>query len=110
MTPLAVLRRWIDAFNHHDLESLFDCYHDHAVNHQVAAGEPVHGREAIGSDMGALFEAFPDVWARPENLMEDGEWAAWEWVGGGTLTGRFMGAEPTGRSYELRGCGFFRAG
>ena len=28
MTPLAVLRRWIDAFNRHDLESLVDCYHD----------------------------------------------------------------------------------
>jgi steroid delta-isomerase-like uncharacterized protein len=108
MTPLSVLDRWITAFNRHDLDDLIDCYDEHAINHQVAAGDPVHGREAIRTDMAALFEAFPDVWAKAENLMEYGSWAAWEWVGGGTLSGPFFGAEPTGRSYELRGCGFFR--
>lgn len=108
MTPLAVLGRWIEAFNRHDLQALAACYHEDAVNHQVAAGAPVRGRDAIVADMGALLAAFPDIWARPENLLASGDWAAWEWVGGGTLTGPFLGHEPTGRAYELRGCGFFR--
>jgi hypothetical protein len=43
-----------------------------------------------------------------ENLFEDGEWAILEWSGGGTWRGAFVGREPNGRSFKLRGCGFFR--
>jgi ketosteroid isomerase-like protein len=39
--------------------------------------------------------------------MGDGDWAAWEWFGGGTFTGEFYGNRPTGKTFEMRGCGFF---
>jgi predicted ester cyclase len=39
--------------------------------------------------------------------MADGDWAAWEWLGGGTFLGEFYGNQPTGKSFEIRGCGFF---
>jgi predicted ester cyclase len=40
--------------------------------------------------------------------MSDGDWAAWEWIGGGTFKGKFYGNQPTGKSFEIRGCGFFQ--
>ena len=63
----------------------------------------------------AFFQSFPDSYTpskrrcscRVENIFEDGEWAIIEWSGGGTLVGEFAGQAPTGRSFMLRGCGFF---
>jgi hypothetical protein len=54
-----------------------------------------------------FFQAFPDSYTRPLNLLEDGEWASLEWEGGGTWKGRFAGQQPSQRSFTLQGCGFF---
>lgn len=107
MDTKGVLECWIDAFNRHDVEGLTDLYAGDAINFQVAA-EPTVGLDAIKADFEAFFHGFPDTYAIVENLMADGNWAAWEWKGGGTFSGEFLGQPPTGKSYELRGCGFFR--
>ena len=105
--PKEILRIWIDALQRLDIDALMGCYADDAVNFQVAAGEPAVGKELIRVDFEAFFAAFPDLYANVENLIGEGDWAAWEWLGGGTWTGEFLGNEATGKSYELRGCGFF---
>jgi steroid delta-isomerase-like uncharacterized protein len=105
---LELLRKWIDAFNGHDIDALVGFYHPEAVNSQVAAGDPARGIEKIRSDFEEFFRGFPDSFANAENIMADGDWAAWEWEGGGTFLGDFAGMKPNGRSYRLRGCGFFR--
>jgi steroid delta-isomerase-like uncharacterized protein len=102
------LRRWIDAFVKEDLEAVMDCYAEDAVNWQVAAGEPAIGKQQIRRDMIEFFKGFPDSYSIVENVIGDADWAAWEWNGGGTFGGEFYGNEPTHKSYELRGCGFFR--
>jgi len=107
-SPKELLKEWIDAFNKHHVEALINLYHVDAVNYQVAAGEPVVGIEKIKDDFLSVFKAFPDVYAEVENIMEDGQWAAWEWKGGGTFQGEFLGFKPNGNSFELRGCGFFQ--
>ncbi len=104
----ALLLAWIDAFNRHDVDALVECYTPEAVNFQVAAGGPRVGTDDIRADFESFFSAFPDTYARVENILADGNWAAWEWLGGGTLTGEFLGFDPTKKSYELRGCGFFQ--
>ena len=103
-----LLLTWIEAFQACDADRVAACYAEDAVNFQVAAGEPAVGREQIAEDTAKFFTAFPDAWSRVENLLGDGDWAAWEWVGGGTFLGRLGAIEPTGRSFEIRGCGFFR--
>lgn len=40
--------------------------------------------------------------------MQYGDWAAWEWKGGGTFKGEFLGVPANGNRYELRGCSFFK--
>ena len=55
----------------------------------------------------SFFQAFPDNCTHIENLFEDGEWAILEWSGTGTFLGELAGFTPTGKSFTLRGCGFF---
>lgn len=108
MNTKELLRNWIDAFQRCDLDAVVECYADDAINFQVAAGEPSIGKENIRKDSAEFFKAFPDAWSKVENLMSDDDWAAWEWIGGGTFLGEFYGAKPTGKSFEIRGCGFFQ--
>jgi len=107
MNPKQLLQNWIDVFQRRDLDAVVACYADDAVNFQVAAGEPSIGIVQIRNDTAEFFRGFPDAWSRVDNLMADGDWAAWEWLGGGTFTGEFYGNQPTGKSFEIRGCGFF---
>lgn len=89
-SPKQVVRRWVEAFNRADVETLNGLYAPDAVNHQVALS-PVEGRAAIG-DMFEREFAAADMHCMPENLFEDGDWAILEW------------RDPKG----LRGCGFFQ--
>lgn len=108
MNSKELLKKWIDAFQRCDVDALVDCYAPDAVNFQVAAGEPAVGIEQIRKDFEQFHRAFPDSYSDVENLIGDGDWAAWEWNGGGTFTGEFLGTAPTGKSFKLRGCGFFQ--
>lgn len=103
-----LIRKWIEAFTKKDLEAVINCYADDAVNFQVAAGEPAVGKEQIRQDTAEFFRGFPDSYSTVENIIADEDWAAWEWNGGGTFSGEFYGVQPTGKFFELRGCGFFQ--
>jgi steroid delta-isomerase-like uncharacterized protein len=107
-SPREVLTQWVAAFNARDAEAAAALYHEDAVNLQVAVGVPVVGRDAIRADFAAFFRAFPDTYTRPVNLFEDGDWAIVEWEGGATWRAEFAGKPPNGRTFTLRGCGFFR--
>jgi len=107
MNSKQLLQIWIEAFQARDVERVTRCYAPDAVNFQVAAGEPAVGRDQIAAGNEAFFRGFPDAWSKVEDLLGDGDRAAWEWVGGGTFLGEFNGHKPTGRSFVIRGCGFF---
>ena len=95
------------AFNARDAGRAAALYHDDATNWQVAAGSPIMGRAKIREDLIAFFAAFPDSVTHIENLYEAGEWAILEWSGGATWQGEFAGSAPNGKTFALRGCGFF---
>lgn len=107
-TPREVVSEWATAFHRHDSRGAAALYHEDAVNHQLAAGEPARGRPAILATFEDFFRAFPDSYTHVENLFADGEWVLLEWSGGGTWHGEYAGARPNGRSFTLRGCGVFR--
>ena len=106
-SPKEVLLDWAAAYNARDPRALAALYHEDAENIQVAFGTPLHGKAALLDSFIAFFSAFPDNYTHIENLFEDGEWGIIEWSGGGTFLGELGGQQPTGRSFELRGCGFF---
>lgn len=106
-SPKEVLRDWAAAYNERDPYALAALYHKDAENVQVAFDAPVRGREALLESFISFFRAFPDNFTHIENLFEDGEWAIIEWSGGGTFLGELGSIPPTGKSFTLRGCGFF---
>lgn len=89
-SPSQTIRKWVEAFNHADADTLARFYAKDAINHQVAE-DPVKGREAIHRMFVEEFGRAP-MTCIVENLFEDGEWAILEW------------RDPLG----LRGCGFFQ--
>ena len=98
MTAKDVMLAWVDAFNERDADALIPLYHPDATNHQVAAGEPVVGRDAIIRDSRGFFAAFPDSYTHLEAMHHDGEWVMIEWSGGATAEREDVHAP---------GCGFF---
>jgi hypothetical protein len=90
MTPKEILKIWIDAFNHADVETIANLYSDNAINHQVA-NEPIVSKERIKQMFIKEF-ATAEMVCIPENIFQDGDWAILEWK------------DPKG----LRGCGFFQ--
>jgi steroid delta-isomerase-like uncharacterized protein len=101
----AVIRKWVRAFNSGDAALAASCYHDKAVNLQVAIGKPLEGKQAIFEDMKSFFAAIPDNSTRIVNLFEDGDWVILEWIGGGTF---HKTKRSKGRRFEVEGCGFFK--
>jgi ketosteroid isomerase-like protein len=47
MTPKELTKQWVDAFNNTDAETISNFYAENAINHQVANGTPVTGKEDI---------------------------------------------------------------
>jgi steroid delta-isomerase-like uncharacterized protein len=108
-TPREVVLEWVAAYNARDAQALAELYHEDATNHQVALGEPLVGKQQMLENFSAFFHAFPDNFTHVENLFESGEeWAILEWYGGATWKGELDGMVPNGKSFRLRGCGFFR--
>ncbi len=89
ISPKAVVRDWIAAFNAGDHKAIAELYAEKAVNHQVMF-EPVTGQDAIRDMFRREFAALK-MTCIPESLFQDGDWAILEW------------RDPQG----LRGCGFF---
>ena len=106
-TPKEVIEAWVAAFNARDAAAAVALYHEDATNEQVPVREPRVGHVAIFADLAAFFHAFPDSYTHIEHLFQDGEWAILEWSGGGTWRGAFADMAPNGRTFTLRGCGFF---
>lgn len=107
MTPRQVVEQFVAGFHSHDADLLASLYAEDAVNDQVA-DQPVKGRAEIRKGFSYFFQAFPDSATVAINILEDGEWAALEWEGTGTHLGEFAGIPGSGRTFTLRGCGFFR--
>lgn len=89
MSPKQLVKKWVNLFNLADADALAACYHDDAVNHQVA-NPPVEGKENIRKMFVEEF-ATADMVCIVDHIYQDGAWAILEWK------------DPLG----LRGCGFF---
>ena len=89
MTPVEVVRLWVERFNAGDADGLAALYHADATNHQITQ-EPVVGRDEIHAMFVREF-ANAEMTCIPEAIHDAGEVAILEWC------------DPLG----LRGCGFF---
>jgi len=100
---LALLDRFADAWNRHDLEALMSMMTDDCV-FQASAGSDVDGQRsegplAVRAAYAAVFAAFPDAhWADARHFIA-GSRAVSEWT--------FTGTHTDGTRVEVTGCDLF---
>ena len=56
MRPKELIKEWVIAFNKADVDKIAECYHEDAINHQVA-NKPVKGKKAISKMFADEFAA-----------------------------------------------------
>ena len=97
---LALLDRFAEAWNRHDLDALMgmmtdDCVFEASAGPQ-AVGQRSEGQQAVRAAFAAVFEAFPDAhWANPRHFIA-GDRGVSEWT--------FTGTQQDGRRVEVNGC------
>jgi steroid delta-isomerase-like uncharacterized protein len=100
---VALLDRFADAWNRHDLDALMSMMTDDCV-FQASAGPHVdglrsEGQQAVRAAYAAVFEAFPDAhWANPRHLIA-GHRGVSEWT--------FTGTHRDGSRVQVTGCDLF---
>ena len=97
---LALLERFAEAWNRHDLDALMammtdDCVFEASAGPQVC-GQRSEGQEAVRAAYAAVFGTFPDAhWANPRHFVV-GDRGVSEWT--------FTGTQKDGRRVEVNGC------
>ena len=89
MTPKAIIKEWVNAFNEGNVNKISEFYHEDAINHQITK-DPVIGKKAIREMFKNEFNTV-EMHCIIENIFQDKDWVILEWK------------DPLG----LRGCGFF---
>lgn len=100
---LALLDRFAEAWNRHDLDALMsmmtdDCVFEASAGNAVD-GERSEGQAAVRAAFAAVFEQFPDArWDDPTHFIQ-GDRGVSEWT--------FRGTPQNGKRVEVRGCDLF---
>jgi steroid delta-isomerase-like uncharacterized protein len=103
-----VLQEWAAAWSElDDGTRLAALYSDDATHEEVPSGTIFTGPEAIGGYAQSHFAAFPDVALDLTSAFRSGDWAAAEWVYGGTYTGSLPGLPAGGQPFSVRGAAIF---
>jgi steroid delta-isomerase-like uncharacterized protein len=100
---VALLDRFADAWNRHDVDALMSMMTDDCVFNASAGpeidGQRSEGNEAVRTAYAAVFESFPDAhWANCRHLIL-GNRGVSEWT--------FTGTQKDGRRVEVTGCDLF---
>jgi ketosteroid isomerase-like protein len=79
-TPIDIARRWLDAFNRHDLEALLELYHDDAEHFSPKLKQRmpetngmIRGKEALRKWWSDAFQRLPGLTYRAKFLTADSE-------------------------------------
>lgn len=100
---MALLDRFAEAWNRHDVDALMSMMADDGVFEASAGpevnGERSEGRTAVRNAFAAVFDAFPDAhWGGARHFIA-GDRGVSEWT--------FTGTAPDGRRVEVNGCDLF---
>ena len=80
-----------------------DLLQKNAVGHDPALPEPVKGPEGLKASARGYREAFPDLKAKVEEMIGDGDLVATRWMCRGTHKGELFGIPPTGKQVTVTG-------
>jgi len=103
---VALFDRRSAAYDDLDAIVLAGDYADDAIVDSPTGGTH-QGREAIAAVLATFFSGFPDVKMRTERLVIEGNFVAQLLTAEGTDLGRFLGLEPTGKSFRVAAAFFY---
>lgn len=112
-TTLKAYEDYKAAWNRHDTSAVVAYFQPNAALNNPVAGGPVSG-QALSGWLQATFEAFPDFRVETVNSISPNDRTVIDqWVIKGTWTrpftaGPLAGMEPSGRSFEVPGSGFYK--
>lgn len=92
-------------WNQRDLDAVDRIFAADYTSHDVAAPEPLEGREAAKENFAGILKAFPDLNATVGEIVAEGDTLAFRWTMRGTHEGTLpqMGIEATGERVEIDG-------
>ncbi|KQO47857.1 MULTISPECIES: ester cyclase [unclassified Frigoribacterium] len=99
---LATQERIGEILTAREIDRLGEGFHADVVDHDPAPDAPA-GLAGIQAFWTEFFAAFPDADLGVETLVADDENVTAVFTISGTHTGTFQGAEPTGKSFTVRG-------
>jgi len=102
----ALVRRYLNAFNDRDRDTLSDVLADDVVEHGVH--EEFHGPEDVIEYLDSHFQAFPDYSGEAGLVVAEDDVVAVQYTVEGTHTGEYQGVEPTGHTVEWTGLAMYR--
>lgn len=101
-----LVRRVFEALNGRDMDAFAETHATDAVLHDH--DEEFHGVEASIEHERTIYEAFPDMEYRLEEILAEGDLVACRWTVAGTHEGEFEGVPPTGEAVEIPASGLMR--
>jgi ketosteroid isomerase-like protein len=98
--PKAVIERWVQAMDHHDLEMAVSCFApDYRDEAPARRGESVRGQAKVRKNFQALFRDIPDLRAELRGAVAHGDTVWMEW--------RMYGTRTNGVPFEFAGVNIF---
>lgn len=107
---LAMARESVDAWNRHDADGTVANAADDIVHHDAGVGMEIHGKAELRDLAQRYITAFPDLHVEITSTTCEGDRLVQEWIVTGTHDGELMGAAPTHRHVEFRGCAVAEVG
>ncbi|HYU57882.1 MAG TPA: ester cyclase [Actinomycetota bacterium] len=95
--PRELVHAILKMVNDNDLDRAEELIHEDYVDHPGGGMPDMHGPEGFRQIVAMFRAGFPDMEVRPEEVIVEGDLAAWRTVGTGTNTGELMGMPATGK-------------
>jgi steroid delta-isomerase-like uncharacterized protein len=94
-----LIKRYNDAWNDHDVDSISSLHAPEIVFHNHTAGERVAGSAEVANHIAGIFSGWPDLSFRTRRMYARDDFGACEWTASGTAS--------DGRSLEWDGVDLF---
>lgn len=96
-----IVRRYLEAFNERDKETLSELLADDVVEHGIH--EELHGVDEIVDFLDRHYDVFPDYSGATEAMIAEDDLVTVRYSASGTHEGEYLNVEPTGNEVEWTG-------
>ncbi len=112
MTPeqlkALVRKEFAEVWNQGNLDAVDTLFAPDYLGHDSGSPEPVRGREALKRFVAEQRAALPDLQARIEDLVAEGDRVVVRWTTSGSQRGELLGVPPTGKQIVMTGISILR--